>query len=101
MRSSNRNSSTRPLAHSSTQRIWLFLLPIVLVGCASGRQEIYQDLMTEFREGAQPEYYRTEVAKAVPKPNSEPKDDFLFSVETKVLKSKWYENLRKTGCIAW
>lgn len=98
MRSPNRNSSTRPLAHSSTQRIWLFLLPIVLVGCASGRQETYQELLTQFREAPIPDYYHAEVAKQVEKPETDESvemDVFLNEVEAKVLKyqKEWQAQL--------
>ncbi len=48
---------------------FFFIIPVLLAACASGRQELYQDLMTEFQEAAQPDYYRTEVAKANPQPD--------------------------------
>ena len=85
MESSNRNSSTRPRAHSPTRRIWLFLLPLLLA-CASGRQETYQALVTTFAEAPQPQYYRTEVAKSAPQPQEERTDAFLDEVEATVLK---------------
>ena len=70
---------------------FLFIIPVLLAACASGRQEIYQDLMTEFQEAQQPEYYLTEIAKTVPQPEVgkvSQSDNFLSEVEAKVLKFK-------------
>ncbi len=68
---------------------YILLLFILLVACASGRETTYQDLLTQFQNAPIPEYYRTEVAKDVPKPEIDEqaeKDAFLTEVEAKVLK---------------
>lgn len=70
---------------------FLFIIPILLAACASGQQELYQDLMSEFQKAGQPEYYRTEVAKTVPQSEADEalkSDDFLNEVEAKVMKFK-------------
>ena len=68
---------------------WLFLLSILLVACANGRQAIYQGLLTQFQDIPTPEYYQTEMAKEVTDlkiDEQAEKDAFLAEVEVKVLK---------------
>lgn len=68
---------------------WFFLLSILLLACANGRQVTYQELLTQFKDVPTPEYYRTEVEKEVPNPKIDEqaeKDAFLTEVETKVQK---------------
>ncbi|MCZ6679694.1 MAG: TolC family protein [Candidatus Poribacteria bacterium] len=84
--------------------IWFSLLPMLLVACASGRQETYQDLLTQFEEAPTPEYYRVELAKEVRKPETdEPAetDAFLSEVEAKVLKfqKEWEAQLESENPI--
>ena len=72
-----------------TRTSQILLLFMFLVACASKRETTYQDLMTQFQDTPTPEYYRTEIAKGVPKPEIEEqaeKDAFLTEVEAKVLK---------------
>lgn len=73
----------------ASRLICLIILPILLIACGSERQEAYQDLLTQFQDAPQPEYYHTEVAKELSPPD-EPKAEGTFpnEVEAKVLKFK-------------
>ena len=68
---------------------YILLFTILLAACANGREATYQDLLTQFQNAPTPEYYRTEVAKTVPKPENDKQaetDVFLTEMEAKVLK---------------
>ena len=72
------------LIHSYTRIFWLLLIPMLLSACASGGQDIYRDLLAQFQDAPTPEYYSTEVAKGVQKPEiaeQAEKDAFLNEVE--------------------
>lgn len=68
---------------------YILFVSVLLVACASGRKTTHQDLLTQFQNAPLPEYYRTQVAQAAPKPEIDKQaetDAFLTQVEAKVLK---------------
>ena len=72
---------------STTIKIGLIILTVLVGGCVSHRLETYQELRNT--EVQQPAYYYTEVEKKITNTESEPvvePDPFLSEIEAKVLK---------------